>query len=80
MLKLSFFLSRTCPKQNIFKIVIVTMFCRSKNISNLIIPISLHLPPMQISNHCLLINSLCALLVGNVNFLWNLILDMLSLM
>jgi hypothetical protein len=47
------FLSRACPKQNILKIIIITLLYRSKNIPNLNILVSLHLLPRQICNHYL---------------------------
>jgi hypothetical protein len=75
----SLFFSKVCPKQNILQIVIITLLCRSKNVPNLIILMSLHLLPSQICNHCLLICSLGAFFVWNVDFLWSLLLGRLLL-
>jgi hypothetical protein len=41
----SLLLSKACPKQNILQIIIITLFCRNKNVPNLIILVSLHLLP-----------------------------------
>jgi hypothetical protein len=76
----SLLFSRACLKQNILCIVIITLLCRSKNVLNLIILVSLHLLPSQICNHCLLISFLTTLIVWNVNFLWNLLLGRLLLL
>jgi hypothetical protein len=66
--------------QNILHIVIIILLYRSKNVLNLIILVSLHLLPSQICNHCLLIFFFVALIVWNVNFLWNLLLGRLFLL
>ncbi len=73
-------LSRACLKQNIRQIVIITLLYKIKNVPNLIILVSMHLLPSQICNHYLLISSLDALLVWNVDFLWNLLLSKLLLL
>jgi hypothetical protein len=44
----SLFLPKACLKQNILQIAIITLFCRSKNVLNLIILVNLHLLPVQI--------------------------------
>jgi hypothetical protein len=67
----SLFLSKASPKQNLLQISIVTMFCWSKYIYNLIILMNMYFFPTQICSHYLLTCSLCALLIGNMNYLWN---------
>jgi len=48
------FLSRVSPKQIVLQIAIITLFCWSKDIINLIILMNTHFLPTQIYNHCLL--------------------------
>jgi hypothetical protein len=62
------FLFKASPKQNVLQIAIVTLLCWNKGILNLIILMSTHFLPTHICSHCLLTCSLCALLVGNMNF------------
>ncbi len=75
-----FFFSKACPKQNVPQIAIITLLYWSKEIPKLIILISTHFFPTQICNHYLQTCSLYALLIGNMNFLWNLLLSVLLLM
>jgi hypothetical protein len=76
----SLFLSRASPKQTFLQIAIVTLLCWRKDLPNLIILMSTHFLPMQIYNHYLSTCSLCALLIGNMNSFWNVLLSMLLLM
>jgi hypothetical protein len=62
------FLSRACLKQNVIQIVVITLLCWSKDLFNLIILMRMHFLPMQIYRHCLLICSLHAFLIRNMNY------------
>ncbi len=54
-------LSKTCPKQNVLPIIIVTLFYKNKYIPNLIILLSLYIFSSNIGNHFLLSLLLCLL-------------------
>ncbi len=70
----SLLLSRICPKQNILQIVIITIFCKSKNVPNFIILLSLNLLPSHISSQCLLSYFLTMLLIWNVDLFYSMFL------
>ncbi len=72
------FLSKACLKKNVIQIAVITLLCWSKDLFNLIILMSMHFLPMQIYSHCLSICSLHAFLIGNMNYLKNLLLNVSS--
>ncbi len=54
-------LSKTCPKENVLPIIIVTLFYENKYIPNFIILLSLYIFSSKINNHFLLSFLLCLL-------------------
>ncbi len=63
-------LSRFCLEQNVLHIVIIILLCRSENIPNLIILLSMDLLSSKIGSHFLLNPFFVTLFVQNFNILW----------
>jgi hypothetical protein len=75
-----FLFSIICLEHNVLQIVIITLFCGSKNIPNLIILLNLDLLSLKIRSHYLLNYFFVTLPIWNSNTFWNLLLCRLLLL